>query len=474
MIYTCETCNYKTDKRDRYQAHMSTKKHREKYAHTVTETNKYVCNECLTTFAYKSSLNRHTRTRCNPDTNDTPIIHVSTKQNNKLTDIVDIVQHIIKKENNTKTKLEKKIEKLQLEKKYAKKIAREKIDCEKKLAKEKEKETEKERQLTREKDDIRVDHNNYLKGLVVQAGNMVNKSINSVSFLKNNYNTAPVLAVVPDFEKLMDKDEKAPLVDVLIHSFKYKQLEDCVSQMLINHYKKLNPREQSTWNTDPKRNTYIVRSLVNDEPDWVTDKNGERLKALAVMPLVDHIKTLMIKKMDILTKLPESPSKLEKIELVSSLIRTVDSNKFATTVINKMAPHLYLDEEARAVVNPHNVPVLNLENNIAEKLNIKDLDIDEKLLENIMTAIQNTIREAVEPVKLPVILPPIEPIELIKPEEPKVVIDIPVKRVPKKRVAKPIQEAPKIVIDLDKEKMRRHNERKKELLRKNIKIIKTF
>ena len=438
MIYICKYCDYKTDIRQYYERHNTSKKHLK---------------------------NIETNENCGEDTE------------------IDV------------SKLAKKIGKLEFQKKLIKQSLELELEYEKKLAKEKEqlaKEKEElnnekhqlEQKMLKEKDEIRVDHTNYLKGLVVQAGNIVTTSISTISFLKTNYNTAPVLLEIPDYKKIQYNDSK-PIEDVLLYNFKYKKVEDVVCLILVNHYKKLNPREQSTWNTDPERKTYIVRSMVNNQPDWVTDKKGEKLKALAVDPLVNYLKKLIGKRIELISKLEDNPAKATQMEIAAGLIKAMEDNRFASNVIGKMAPFLYLDQATKSAsqiqLQPDGLAGDDLQNTIEmEKLDIDKLDINENIVNEIIGVImEDSIEE--RNTNLPFSQPEkVEENE--KPDDSYLDIEIalsgekpsvtPAAKLNRKKPGPKPKPVPKI--DLDRQKQLNYEKKKERLLRSNQKIMKTF
>ena len=467
MIYTCETCSYKTDSKQNYTGHLLTKKHLKNVEDKQNEILGRTCANCNGVFSTRSNYQKHIKNVCGKNNNVEH--HANPFNDHRVVPVADMSKHIVL--------LEKKITKMKIEKhkdQYEKKLVEEKLEHEKKLIETK---LEFEKRLSKEKDKMvvksdtmHVEQANYLKGLVVQAGNLVSTSLSASSFLKNNYNTAPILSEIPDYKKLNHGpgNEDKPLEDVLMHNFKYKKLDDFVCQLLVGHYKKLNPREQSAWNSDPERKTYIVRSLVNNKPDWVTDKKGEKLKALAVDPLVRYLKTLIQKKLDEFMKLPESSSKLSKVEATASLIRALDDKQFGYSVISKMAPHLYLDEASRKASLMEPITTEEIEDQsiaVAEPLDVDKLNINEDIVNEMIEVMEQANIESDKNIEKPV-TPPLA-IEAPKEYDPFDFSDM-IPEVPPKK------EEPKY-IDLDAEKDRLYKEKMKALKKnKKIKIIKTF
>lgn len=79
MKYTCECCEYNTNRKSNYQTHLLSKKHKSR--NSIDESselnNMYICNNCSSKYIHKSSLYRHQK-QCKQSMN------ILEKQNKKL------------------------------------------------------------------------------------------------------------------------------------------------------------------------------------------------------------------------------------------------------------------------------------------------------------------------------------------------------------------------------------------------------
>jgi hypothetical protein len=65
--YSCNSCNYSTNKNSNYSAHLKSVKHKINTGETVKTEKVHSCKECDKTFSRSDSLNRHMKTHSNSE-----------------------------------------------------------------------------------------------------------------------------------------------------------------------------------------------------------------------------------------------------------------------------------------------------------------------------------------------------------------------------------------------------------------------
>ena len=88
MAYSCEICNYYTDRSDNYSKHIKTNKHRKNNNEQLIE---YCCQMCLLMFNSRTSLYRHSK-KCNTELKI--INKMEKKYENTLKEINKKLDHI--------------------------------------------------------------------------------------------------------------------------------------------------------------------------------------------------------------------------------------------------------------------------------------------------------------------------------------------------------------------------------------------
>ena len=124
-----------------------------------------------------------------------------------------------------------------------------------------------------------------------------NTSVSALNYVIQNHKKAPPLQQLDQKKaknllKFKDNDEpfvNDELVELLIYNFKKKNLDKCIGDMLLKHYKKNDPSEQSIWNSDTSRLTFLIKDIVGDKSEWVTDKKGVKLIKYVIKPVLELI-----------------------------------------------------------------------------------------------------------------------------------------------------------------------------------------
>ena len=64
---------------------------------------------------------------------------------------------------------------------------------------------------------------------------------------------------------------------------------------LLNYTKKNDPENQSIWNTDDTRLTYLIKELVNNKSsNWMVDRKGHKTTTYIIKPLLARIKEMLM------------------------------------------------------------------------------------------------------------------------------------------------------------------------------------
>jgi succinate dehydrogenase flavin-adding protein (antitoxin of CptAB toxin-antitoxin module) len=219
----------------------------------------FTCEFCGTEFKHKNNMYRHQKYRC--------IIN--------LKNLTAKVQHLEEEISNSKDKHYKT-----------------KIDM-----------------LEREKDIYKIE-NEYHKTLTTNAGNVMGKTVSALTYIMSNYNTAPKLQLLDEATamKLLTYETrdgkllnpivgKTPL-QYLIDLYENNKLTQHLGNIIISQYKKLKPEDQSMWNTDPSRETFVIRDSQKIESNktgliWENDKRGIKINDYIIKPLLGQIKKMI-------------------------------------------------------------------------------------------------------------------------------------------------------------------------------------
>ena len=215
-----------------------------KYIKTMSEKKTYMCEYCEATFAVRGNYYRHKKYMCS----------VKIEQEKKKS---------IDAQNETKLYYEKIIEDLKNESK----ITKEKLESELKVTRELLEQKNKELLL------ILHDDRTFFQGTHKSSSSTINKSVDALTFLMTHRKNAPELKKITqeNAQALLTHENK--LYDYLLHYNSENKLDQYIGDIILKYIKKENPEEQSVWNSDVSRLTFLIREIVDESPTWLRDPN---------------------------------------------------------------------------------------------------------------------------------------------------------------------------------------------------------
>ena len=186
---------------------------------------------------------------------------------------------------------------------------------------------------------------------VIVKGNM-----SAFAFINKNYTKTPVLTK-PNFKLLKGFKEigdhgQPKFIEDMVYKFKNKIAHEEVGDIICDYYKKDDPKLQSLWVTDPSRNSYVIRSKVNDNTLWVKDRGGNDSRQLTIDPVIVKLKKQLINYQKTLQKEISKESNERKMSLdtiiehlkkSSDFIEEIKKNEFQKKVLDYLSPKLSID-----------------------------------------------------------------------------------------------------------------------------------
>ena len=316
--YECKVCKYSTKYIGNYNKHCNTKKHISKSNEinlnkkvppkssqnppkTLPKINdaNYSCDYCYEKFTRSDNLTRHEK-KC---------LKKYIKETEKDTKIKEC-----EKEINHKDELLKRDKEL--------------YDKEVKRNEDQKKEIE------------------YYKNILVAAGNMLQSTVSSLTYANDAYCDAPPLKKVKFKQVKQIKDcSDDKLISEIFSAHNNKTLGKYIGDIIVKIYKKEDPTEQSLWNTDTNRLTYLIKKYIYDEESkWMIDKRGVDIDKNIINPILDDVRIMAIKyQAD--SNFDEDEDN-EKILLINTifvkLISDIDTKKVHKDILKYISSHFYL------------------------------------------------------------------------------------------------------------------------------------
>lgn len=293
MEYLCNICNYKTNDRSNYHKHLKSQKHiktSEKSTNTFGDSIR--CEICNIVFTRRSSLIRHI-SKC--------------RDNVLLTELKNL-----KKEN----------EQFKVMTDHLK-----------------------------EKEEIYRSENDLLRKLLVQS----DRSDNSLpTLLYKHCDNAPPIYTIPASKVEELEISKDRLVKEFISAERHKILHEKLGKFIVMHYKKDNIEDQSIFNTDTARLSYMIRELIFDDiTRWVPDKNGLKATKYMITPLLDHVKDLLLEHQKIyFNKIPHNTSMGQMENMIGDnrtlikIVTEIDDRSLEKRILRFVSPYLKFEKDA--------------------------------------------------------------------------------------------------------------------------------
>lgn len=132
----------------------------------------------------------------------------------------------------------------------------------------------------------------HYRQIIDGVGGIVKKSMSTISYLIENYNQAPQLTKLSDYSVIITQSEEK-FVKELIYYKKKDQLHKYLGNFIIKMYKKKNPKDQSIWNTDCDRLSYLIRDMMCTSNNIILEEIDE-LEDIKELDSSDEINQIKI------------------------------------------------------------------------------------------------------------------------------------------------------------------------------------
>lgn len=192
--------------------------------------------------------------------------------------------------------------------------------------------------------------NAHLKEIVKTAEKIVTSSVSAMTYALKNYNEAPLLKTIENCEDInRKKDDAKKFVRILAYEYKNKHLDAYIGDYIVELYRKEDPANQSIWNSDTNRMTYLIRGiLANNKVDWKIDKKGVKTDELLIAPILDHIDKEIREYMSTLKIDYGSEMQIrEAMELInntSAITKSIEMKSLNKEILKYIAPYFYLNK----------------------------------------------------------------------------------------------------------------------------------
>lgn len=355
MAHICNLCNYDTDDKFNFQRHINTKKHKlnlnMSFPHMAKTVN--VNNAVNTTNIANSIDNSTHKTGTEQQDTSKRDIFVCGFCNSKYSTTNKLTKHVA----NCRDRKKFKILVDELQDRHNKEIAHitelHKIEIDKYRI---------EIDLLKGMRDKEIENNErmfnalnleikHLKSLIDSAGIIIKHSMSALSYAMQNYKDAPAIQMFQDYAALKYEQNDTEFIENLIIEYKNKRLPAHLGDFIIKTYKKDDPTQQSIWNSDTNRLTYMLKEIINNnQTDWKIDKKGIKTTKYIIEPLLKHIDELLrayIDGFDMECNLyapNEAERKMLKLKYTTDILTNIEDKILHDEVLKYISSHFYINK----------------------------------------------------------------------------------------------------------------------------------
>ena len=323
--YNCEQCEYETKRKSNLTRHVTLHSKQEKVNHIVNEScmnpkgimnesfnGKFKCQYCNNLYSTSANLARHKKT-CDDKSK------LENEYNTKLKQLTD---QFTNQMNELNVKLTENV-----------KIIEQKDDM-----------------INVLKSEVL-----YFKSLVNNSGSMIKNSMSTMAYVIKNYSEAPALEFIKDCAAIRYEQDNIEFVDSLIFEHNNNKLHMYIGDFIIKTYKKTDPSQQSLWNSDTSRLTYLIRDIIaTNKLDWKVDKKGVKTTKFIVEPILEyvdkHIRNyIQGYQIDYSQSAKEAERQMMKLMSGNEILKSIENRVLNDDILKYITPHFYLTKNDELV-----------------------------------------------------------------------------------------------------------------------------
>lgn len=188
-------------------------------------------------------------------------------------------------------------------------------------------------------------------------GNTLNM-MSAIKYINENYlNTQPLKMLESQSAKnllLAQASDKHSAEEFMVYYYDKNLFHKFVGEIIKDEYKQENPEDQQFWTTDVSRLSFVVRRVMQEnESKWIKEADGKVVKKYIVSPILVEVKK-MVDEYHIYCKekIRINKNVLKLLEMEKLLDSSITCNKISSDIGNQLfddhvlryiAPHFKLD-----------------------------------------------------------------------------------------------------------------------------------
>jgi len=189
--------------------------------------------------------------------------------------------------------------------------------------------------------------------IIDSAGITFKEALPPLKFADNNLYYAPQMLEYSNFTFLEIYDTPDLAVEAIINHYNKGTLHSFLGDEIVNEYVKKDPRDQSVWNSDTNRSTYLNRVLIITSGDgecvWTIDKKGIKTIQFLIDPLIKHVKDMIdiyYNKMGDILKLknPDFAKYGSHCTAITGIYEIINDGTLKANILKYINGFFYLDQ----------------------------------------------------------------------------------------------------------------------------------
>lgn len=195
-------------------------------------------------------------------------------------------------------------------------------------------------------------HNNNSNNLIHNTLNN-NQKIVVFNYVNQNFNDVEPIKMLEkkdiDDMLVIKHDTTYTLVDFLIYNQNNHNLNEFLGDIILTAYKKEDPEEQQIWTSSVLKLTFIARQILNKEKVWLKDMNGVSIIKHIIDPILKEIKKILQKYIKNIEKEKkcESFEEIEKSQNIGiialDIIKEINDKELHKKILKYIALHFQLE-----------------------------------------------------------------------------------------------------------------------------------
>lgn len=173
----------------------------------------------------------------------------------------------------------------------------------------------------------------YYKNNTIAPQMILPKKPSKLNWIINNYPNAPSMDALKNDDILKFIISSQSTARNIILNYNNNEICVFVGTIIINEFKKNNPRKQSFWTSNVSKLCFIIRQHISNKNAWIYDINGSIIIENIIVPILNELKNIL-----------EIFVKQNKNNIIEKITTILHSSTMKNDILEYIAPKFELPE----------------------------------------------------------------------------------------------------------------------------------